>query len=304
LTTARDFPTRTVEFLVPFAAGGAVDGAARLFAAKLSTYWQQPVVVENRPGGSTTIASKQVGQARPDGHSLLFTLGDTFTVVPFLAQHRTFKPFEDLVPINLPAKIINAIVVNPGLPVKDLAGLIAYARQHPKELRYGSAGVGSNVHLTMEMLKAAAGIEIQHIPYRGSGPAVTATLANDVQITVAGYAARALIEGGKLRAIATAAAERLGAFPDIPTTIELGYPKVDSSSWFVVAAPTKTPPAILKAIDTDLGRALNDPELRRQITESYGHVITNIPEPAAIQWLRDSARTSAEAVHIAGADRE
>jgi tripartite-type tricarboxylate transporter receptor subunit TctC len=293
-----------VKFIVPFAAGGAVDGAARLFAERLSTYWQQPVIVENQPGASTTIASKQVAQTRPDGHNILFTLGDTFTVVPFLAQHRSFAPFDDLIPISLPAKIVNAIVVNPELPVKDPAGLIAYARQHPKDLRYGSAGVGSNVHLTMEMLNAAAGITIQHIPYRGSGPAVTATLANEVQITVAGYAARALIESGKLRAIAIAGPERMEAFPDIPTTTELGYAKVDSSSWFVLAAPAKTPSAILKTINDDVKSVLTDPQFRKRITEGYGHVITDVAGPEAAQKLRAAARISAEAVHIAGADRE
>jgi tripartite-type tricarboxylate transporter receptor subunit TctC len=154
------------------------------------------------------------------------------------------------------------------------------------------------------MLNAAAGIAIQHIPYRGSGPAVTATLANEVQATVAGFAARALIESGKLRAIVTAGPERMEGFPDIPTTAELGYPKVDSSSWFVIAAPAKTPPAILKTIDDDVKRALSDPEFRKRITQGYGHVITDIGGPAAVQKLRDSAQTSADAVHIAGADRE
>jgi tripartite-type tricarboxylate transporter receptor subunit TctC len=301
---ARDFPTRQVQLVVPFAAGGAVDAAARLFALKLTADWGHPVIVENRPGGSTTIAAKQVAQANPDGYTLLFTLGDTFAVVPYLAQHRAFQPMNDLVPINLVAKIVNAIVVNPSLPVDTLPSLIEYARAHPSALRYGSAGLGSNMHLTMETLKAAAKIEIQHVPYRGSAPAVTATVANEVQITVAGHQARDLVESGRLKAIAIAAQERMPAFPNVPTTGEVGYGKVDSSSYLVVATPIKTPPAVIKTINEDLSRVLNEPEFRKQLTETYGHVITNIGGAAAVGELERLAKESAETVHIAGADKE
>ena len=304
LAIARDFPVRQVQLVVPFAAGGAVDAAARLFALKLTTYWGQPVIVENRPGGSTTVAAKQVAQANPDGYTLLFTLGDTFAVVPYLAQHRAFQPMNDLMPINLVAKIVNAIVVNPSLPVETLPSLVEYARAHPTELRYGSAGLGSNMHLTMETLKSVAKVEIQHVPYRGSAPAVTATVANEVQITVAGHSARDLVDSGRLRAIAIAAQERMPAFQNVPTTGEVGYGKVDSSSYLIVAAPIKTPPAVVKTINTDLSRILNEPEFRNQLTETYGHVITNIGGDAAIKELERLAQESAETVRMAGADKE
>jgi tripartite-type tricarboxylate transporter receptor subunit TctC len=301
---ARDFPVRQVQLVVPFAAGGAVDVAARLFALKLAAYWGQPVIVENRPGGSTTIAAKQVAQGNPDGYSLLFTLGDTFAVVPYLAQHRTFQPMNDLVPINLLAKIVNAIVINPSLPIENLPALVEHARAHPTALRYGSAGLGSNIHLTMETLKSVAKIDIQHVPYRGLAPALTATVANEVQITVAGHSARDLIESGRVRAIAIAAQERMPAFPKVPTTGEAGYGKVDSSSYLIIAAPAKTPLAIVNTINEDLSRALNEPEFRKQLTEAYGHVVTNIGGSAAIQQLERLAQASAETVRISGADKE
>jgi len=286
---ARDFPARQVQLVVPFAAGGAVDTAARLFALQLTAAWGQTVIVENRPGGSTTIASKQVAQANPDGYTLLFTLGDTFAVVPYLAQHRAFQPMNELVPINLAAKIVNAIVVNPSLPVETLPSLIAYARAHPTELRYGSAGLGSNMHLTIETLKAAANIEIRHVPYRGSAPAVTATVANEVQITVAGHQARDLVESGRLRAIAIAAQDRMPAFPNVPTTGEVGYGKVDSSSY--LAAPIKTASGMVKTINEDLSRILDEPEFRKQLTETYGNVITNIGELRQSKNLNGSPRS-------------
>jgi tripartite-type tricarboxylate transporter receptor subunit TctC len=301
---ARDFPVRQVQLVVPYAAGGAVDTAARLFALKLAADWGQPVIVENRAGGSTTIAAKQVAQANPDGYTLLFALGDTFGVVPHLAQHRAFQPMNDLVPINLVAKIVNAIIVNPSLPIETLPSLVEYARARPTALRYGSAGLGSNVHLTMETLKSVAKVEIQHVPYRGSAPAVTATVANEVQVTVAGHTARDLIDSGRLRAIAIAAQERMPAFPNVPTTGEVGYGKVDSSSYLIVAAPIKTPPAVVKTINEDLSRILNEPAFRKQLTETYGHVITNIGGPAAIQELERFAQASAETVRMAGADKE
>jgi tripartite-type tricarboxylate transporter receptor subunit TctC len=301
---ARDFPARQVQLVVPYAAGGAVDTAARLFAFKLAAYWGQPVIVENRPGGSTTIAVKQVAQANPDGYTLLFALGDTFGVVPHLAQHRAFQPMNDLVPINLVAKIVNAIIVNPSLPIETLPSLVEYARARPTALRYGSAGIGSNVHLTMETLKSVAKVDIQHVPYRGSAPAVTATVANEVQVTVAGHTARDLIDSGRLRAIAIAAQERMPAFPNVPTTGEVGYGQVDSSSYLIVAAPIKTPPAVVKTINEDFSRILNEPEFRKQVTETYGHVIANIGGPAAIQELERFAQASAETVRMAGADKE
>jgi tripartite-type tricarboxylate transporter receptor subunit TctC len=288
---------------VPYAAGGAVDTAARLFALKLAADWGQTVIVENRPGGSTTIAAKQVAQASPDGYTLLFALCDTFGVVPHLAHHRAFQPMNDLVPINLVAKIVNAIIVNPSLPIDTLPSLVEYARARPTALRYGSAGLGSNVHLTMETLKSVAKVEIQHVPYRGSAPAVTATVANEVQVTVAGHTARDLIDSGRLRAIAIAAQERMPAFPNVPTTGEVGYGKVDSSSYLIVAAPIKTPPAVVTTINEDLSRILNEPGFRKQLTETYGHVTTNIGGPAAIQELERFAQASAETVRISGADK-
>jgi tripartite-type tricarboxylate transporter receptor subunit TctC len=301
---SRDFPARQVSLVVPFAAGGAVDIAARVLGNELAKHWGQPVIVENRPGGSTTIAAKQVAQAAPDSYTLLFTLGDTFAVVPHLAQHRSFQPLKELLPINLPAKIVNAIVVTPSIPARTLPALIDYARARPGVLRYGSAGVGSNIHLTMETLKASAKLDIQHVPYRGLAPALTATLADEVQMTVAGYSARELIDGGRIVPVAIAAQERMPAFPNVATTAEYGFGKVDSSSWLVIAAPASTPAAILQSINEDLARALNEPELRKQITERYGHVVTDVSGSAAVEQLKRLSQESEQIVRLVGLDKE
>jgi tripartite-type tricarboxylate transporter receptor subunit TctC len=301
---ASDFPNRQVQVVVPFTPGATVDIAARIFAQKMATYWGQPVIVDNRPGASTTLAARFVSQAAPDGYTLLFSLNETFTVVPHLAQHRTFQPMTDLAPIHLLATLMNAIVIHPSLPVTTLPALIDYARANPGILRYSSPGHGSNVHLAMEMLKSLAKIDIQHVPYRGLAPATTAVLTNEVQIGQAGYSARELIDGGRLRAIAIAGGERLPAFANVPTTAEVGYAKVDSSTLLMFSAPAKTPKETLDKINNDLSRALNEPEMRKHLVEARGLAIANIGMTAAPTELKRRFQEGAEMVRVSGADRE
>jgi tripartite-type tricarboxylate transporter receptor subunit TctC len=301
---AVDFPTRQVQIVVPYTPGAMVDIAARTFATKLSSYWGQPVIVDNRPGAGSTLGARLVAQAQPDGYTLLFSINETFTVVPHLATHRSFQPLSDLTPINLLATLTNAIVVNPSLPVTTLPELIAHAKANPGALRYGSPGHGSNVHLAMEMLKSLAKIDIQHVPYRGLAPATTAVIANEVHIGMAGYSGRELVESGRLRVIATAGPERLPAFGTVPTTAETGYSKVDSSTWLLIAAPAKTPKDILDKINSDLSRALNDPDMRRELIERRGLAIANIGRDTAMAHLERRSREDAEMVKVSGADRE
>ncbi|MEA2980867.1 MAG: hypothetical protein QOF09_2690 [Alphaproteobacteria bacterium] len=301
---ASDFPTRQVQIVVPYTPGATVDIVARIFAAKLSSYWGQPVIVDNRPGASTTLGAKLVAQGQPDGYTLLFSTSETFTVVPHMAQHRSFQPMAELRPINVLATLTNAIVVNPSLPVATLSELIAHARANPGTLRYSSPGHGSNVHLAMEMLNSLAKIGIQHVPYRGLAPATTAVLTNEVQIGQAGYSGRDLVESGRLKAIAIAGSERLPAFASVPTTAEAGYGKVDSSTWLIIAAPAKTPKEILGKIDSDLSRALNDPDMRQELTDRRGLAIMNIGWDKAVVQLDRRAKEGAEMVQVSGADRE
>jgi tripartite-type tricarboxylate transporter receptor subunit TctC len=300
---ASDFPNRQVQFVVPYPPGAAVDITARTFANKLSSYWGQPVIVDNRPGAATTLAARQVAQAPADGYTLFFSLNETFTVVPHLAQHRSFRPNE-LVPIHLLAVLMNAIVVNPSLPVKTLPELVSYAKANPTALRYSSPSHGTNVHLSMEMLKSLAQIEIQHVPYRGLAPATTAVLTNEVQIGQAGYSGRDLVDSGKLRAIAIAGPQRLPAFANIPTTAEVGYAKVDSSTLLMLSAPAKTPKEVLEKIDKDLARALAEPEMRKQLVEGRGLAIANIGMAAAPAELSRRFEAGGTMVRVSGADRE
>lgn len=302
--SADEFPKRQVTIVVPFAPGASVDIVARTLATKIASRWGQPVIVDNRPGASTTLASKYVAEAKPDGHTLFFTTSDTFTIIPSLTNYRSFKPTADLAPVNLLANLVNGIISNPSLPVATLAELIAYAKANPGELRYSSPGAGSNIHLAMEMFKAQAKIEIQHVPYRGLAPATTAVLSNEVQLSMAGYSARQLVESGKIKMIAIAGPERFPAFPNIPTTAELGYQKADSSTLLTLAAPIKTPRDILAKINEDVGSILNDPDVRRELVEARGLAILNLGLQAAAAELESRSRLGAEMVKIAGLDQE
>jgi tripartite-type tricarboxylate transporter receptor subunit TctC len=295
-------PTRLV---VPFDPGAAVDVVARIVAGGLSAQWGRPVIVENRPGGSTLVAAQLVARSEPDGDTLLFCLDDTFTIVPHLTKNLSFDPTKGLVPVNLVGKILMVLVANRAVPADSLPALVALARAYPTGLNYGSSGPGSATHLAMEMLKSLAKIDIQHVPYRGLAPALTATASGQVQMTMIGYGtARGMLEEGSLiKPIAIASPERVAALPNIPTTAELGYPEVDATSWLAIAAPANVSAETLNRVNDAVSGALNSPDTRKQI-EARDIVVTNIgPKPFAEEIARRS-RLNAEAVRISGAQRD
>lgn len=301
---AEGFPSRQVTIVVPFDPGAATDIAARILAQKLATYWGVRVVVENRSGAASTIGARFVSDANPDGYTLLFSTSDTFATVPFLKPYRSFRPKEGLVPIHLIADVIDGIVVHPSLHVTTLPELVAYARANPTELRYSSAGAGSAPHLAIEMLKSVAKIDIQHVPYRGLAQAVNAVMTDQVQISAMGYSGRSLVDSGMLRMIAVAGPKRFPAFPNVPTTAEVGYPKVIASTVLNVAAPAKTPRDVLEKIDSGISRAMNDPEVKQLLTEKYGLLISDIGLNAASGEIERLSKIGEEMVHISGADKE
>jgi tripartite-type tricarboxylate transporter receptor subunit TctC len=301
---AQSFPTQNVQIVVPFTPGATVDATARLVGSKLAAQWKHNVVVDNRPGAASSIGARYVAQAAPNGHTLLFTISDTFTVTPRLPNYQSFRPDEDLVPVTLLAKLINAIVVNPAAPFDTLPAMIAYARANPGRLRYGSAGPGSNMHLAMEMLKSLAKIDIVHVPYKGISPAMTATMSGEVEMTFAGYSAKGLIDAGRLKPIVIAGPDRLAAFPTTPTTAELGYPRADSSTWLMLAAPAKTPKEIVEAISDAVRQVLAAPDLRSELTQGRGLVVQGLGPAESARELARLSREHAEAVRISGADRE
>ena len=301
---AEQTPSKPGRIIVPFAPGAAVDVVARMLASALSSQWGKTVIVENRPGGRTLIAAEAVARSEPDGDTLLFCLDDTFTIVPHISRNLPFDPNKELVPINLVGTITMALTVNPSLPVDSLPMLVDYARTNPAAVSYASSGSGSLSHLAMEMLKAQAKINMVHVPYRGLAPAQTAVVAGEVQAGILGFgSSRGMIESGRLRAIAIASPERVGALPNVPTTGESGYPRVDATSRLTLAGPAIMSAEAIDRVNEAISRALSSPELRKQI-EDRDIVVTNMgPKPLAAEIARLS-RLNAEAVRIAGVEAE
>lgn len=298
---AQAFPNRLVRIVVPYAPGAAADTLARLIAKGLSAQWQQQVIVENRPGGNTIIAAESVARAEPDGHTLLFTSDDTFTIVPHLFPKLPINPMKDLVPVNLSANVSMIIVANPSVAVDSFPALLARAREHPGKFSYGSYGSGGGSHLAMEMLKSLAKVDILHVPYKGVAPAITAVVAGDVQIALAGYGTtRGFLEAGRLKPLAIASPERIAQLPNIPTLRELGYGEVDATAWWGLAAPARTPADIVDRIHEAVSRALNSPESRK-ILDTRGLALVDVGPKAFAERLAREYRSRAEAVRRSGA---
>jgi tripartite-type tricarboxylate transporter receptor subunit TctC len=303
--TAQVSTSRPIRFIVPFDPGGAVDVVARIVGRGLANQLDRTVIIENHPGGSTLLAAQQVARSEPNGETLFFSLDDTFTIVPHLSKNPTFDPNKELIPLNLVGKLLMILVANRAVPANSLSELIALAKAKPTELSYGSSGPGSATHLSMEMLKHSAGIDILHVPFRGLVPALTATASGHVQMTMIGYGtARGMIEVDRLiKPIVITSPERVAALPSIPTMVELGFPEVDATSWLAIAAPATVSAETLSKVSDAISYALNDEDVRRQI-EARDVLVTNIgPNPFAEAIARRS-RVNAEAVRISGAQRD
>lgn len=299
-TLAQAFPSRPVRIVVPYAPGAAADAVARVIANGLSSQWGHPVLVENRPGGSTVIGTEIVTRAEPDGHTLLYSSDDTFTTNAHLFRKLPYDPLKDLIPVNLSTRVSMAIVVNASVPADSLPALIALARAKPGTLSYGSYGTGGNAHLAMETLKSMAKIDILHVPYKGVAPALAAVVAGEVQIALSGYGtARGQIEAGRLRPLAVASPERVVQLPNVPTTRELGYGEVDATVWWGIAAPAKTPAETVNRIHEAVSRVLNNPETRKLI-EARILVVVDLGPKAFAEQIAREFRSRAEDVRRSG----
>ena len=302
---ADGFPSRPVRIIVPLNPGAGVDIVARMVANGLSEQTGKSVVVENRSGGATLVGAEVVAQSEPDGHTLLFTPDDTFTILPHLSKSLAFDPNKELIPITGIAKIINIMFVNSTIPVKTLPELIDYARAHPGALSYGTNGQGSAAQLALETLKSRTKIDIVHVPYKGNAPALLATVSGEVQLIMIGYgSAGGFIQDGKLRPIVVTGSQRESNLPDLPTTAELGYPDVDVTTWLTIAAPAKTPANVVKQVNDAFMRVIKNPDMRKQI-EDRNLVPTGISSEENTQAIVHRYKVNGEAaVRVFGARLE
>lgn len=256
------YPSRAIRLVVPFPPGAFNDQLGRILAQKLHEAWGQSVVVENRPGGGSQLGTQTVAKAASDGYTLLVT-SFAFAVNPALYGKLPYDTVRDFTPVILCAATPNLLVVGNDVPVKSVKDLIALAKSKPGELVYGSAGIGSSNHLSMELLKARAGIDLVHVPYKGSAPAVLDLVGGRVQAMFDNTPnVLPQVKAGKLRALAVTTPRRFALLPDLPTVAESGLKEFEVSVWFGLVAPARTPPAIVERINAEVNRILLLPDVQ------------------------------------------
>jgi tripartite-type tricarboxylate transporter receptor subunit TctC len=285
---AQDFPNRPVRFVVPVPAGGVTDAMARLVGQALSEMWGQPVVIENRPGGNYAVAAQTVARSPADGYTLLVAPDSTFTANPFLFGNLSYKTSE-FTPIIVLSRATPMLVVNASLGVNSVSELIALAKQKPGVLNYGSYGIGTYAHLSMEDFKQRAGVDILHIPYRGAAPAATGLLAGEVSMLLLNLSSIEPHEaGGKVKILASASETRAAKKPDLPTIAEAGLKGFSTSIWFALFAPAGMPVDLVNKIHADVSKALNSPQTVEFFEKNSFERVTLTPGEFAELVARDS----------------
>ncbi|WP_343292041.1 tripartite tricarboxylate transporter substrate binding protein [Vandammella animalimorsus] len=280
------WPQKTIRIVVPFPPGGTVDGVARLLQPRLQAALGQTVLIDNRAGAGGTVGVREVARSAPDGYTVGMVF-DAFTTYPLVYPNLGFDSRKDLVPVTQMASNPLVLVVNPSVPANNLQELIALAKAKPGTLNYASVGAGSSNHLTAEWFKSVAGIDVQHIPYKGGGPAQQDLLGGQVQMMfLSAVLAQPHVRAGKLRALAQTGATRVDAYRDVPTVAESGYPNFHVESWVGMLAPAGTPSAIIDRLHTEVTAALNSADVKTRLAEQGLRPIANTPAQFA-QALSD-----------------
>jgi tripartite-type tricarboxylate transporter receptor subunit TctC len=302
---AHAWPTKPVRLVVAYPPGGGIDVMARQIAEKLTPAWGQPVVVENKPGANTIVATDAVAKSPADGHTILLTTDATFSINPHLYAKLPFDTQRDFIPVTMLVLLQQLLVAHPALPANTLEELIKLAKAKPGSINYASYGSGSQPHLSGEMLKNKAGIDLVHVPYKGISLAVPAVMAGEVQLTFAGIAtSMPQLKAGRIKAIAIGGAQRSPLLPQVPTFRELGYPEVETHAWFGFFLPAGSPPDAVARIHRDTKAILEEPEFRqKQLIDKGYEVIGSSPEEFAA-YIRKDSESRARAVKISGAKAE
>ena len=302
---AQEFPGKPVRIVVPYPPGGGVDGMARPIADRLSRLWNQPVVVENKPGASTIIGSDFVAKAAPDGLTLLLTSDSSITSNPHLYPKMPFDPVKDLAPVTQLIDLFQMVVAHPSVPARTMQELVELAKARPGTLNYGSYGSGSQPNLLFEALKAQTGVNIAHIPYKGIAPALTAAVAGEVQMTLGGTAtSRGYFVAGRLKPLAIARQQRLPAMPDVPTLRESGFPDIDPRPWFGLFAPAGTPSAILEKIQKDVHAIITEPEFDKREMTGKGYGAVGSTPAGFAEFIKNDLEYKGRLIKLSGAKAE
>jgi tripartite-type tricarboxylate transporter receptor subunit TctC len=279
---ASAYPTRPVTLVLGFAPGGPSDVMARIFAKKLEQVLGQPVIIENRSGAGGNIAGEMVARAAPDGYTLLLANSGILAANASLYKRTGFDAVKDFTPITLVGAQANVLVINPALPPKTLTELIAYAKANPGKVSYASGGHGSSPHLAGELLKVEAKIDIVHVPYKGTGPALQDIIAGHVQMMFASVSpTKPQIESGKLRALAVTTLKRTALLPDVGSVAELAIPNFEATAWHALVAPAGLPKDVLATVHRGMMETLKDPATSKQLTGLGLDIMPSTPEALA-----------------------
>jgi tripartite-type tricarboxylate transporter receptor subunit TctC len=299
---AQTYPDKSIRFICPYAPGGTTDILTRAIAQKLSESMKQSVVVENRAGAGGNIGSEVAAKAPPDGYTILMAPVSPLAINPSLyGSKMPFNPQRDFQPLTLVAKVPLVLATHPVVPVKNVRELIAFAKARPGKLTYGSSGNGSSNHLIGEMFKAAAGVNIVHVPYKGSGPSIVALLSGELDMIVGQIpSVLSQVNAHRIRALAISGAKRSPAMREVPTLNESGLPGFDATSWYAVVAPAGTPRAIVDRLHAELVKAINSSEVRGRLTDEGADIETTTPDALA-QFVRGEMDKWAKAVKVSGA---
>jgi tripartite-type tricarboxylate transporter receptor subunit TctC len=297
---AQSWPNRPVRIVVPSPPAGGTDIVARVMAEHFSKAFKQQFFVENRPGAGNMIGIESVARAANDGYTFLMT-ASTLSLNSVLYKKVSYDPIKDFAPITLAAKAPNVLIVNPSVPAKTLPDFIALAKAQPGKLTYGTPGIGTSPHMCMELFKSMAGVDLQHIPYRGTVPALTDVMSGQISgMFSTALSAKPQIEAGKVRAFGVSTATRSGSMPDIPSISEAGVPGYEAVQWYGFLAPAGTPAAIIKQIHAESMRALNSTEMKEKLAHDGAEPAPTSPEEFAahIRAELDKWRKVAKAAGI------
>jgi tripartite-type tricarboxylate transporter receptor subunit TctC len=301
LASAQTYPVRPVRIMVPFSPGGASDTAARIVGARLAERWRQQIVVENRPGAGGTIGTELAAKAQPDGYSLLMGSSTELAVNPHLYSKLAYDTVRDFAPIALVASTPLMVVVNPSVAANSVKDFVALAKSRPGELNYASSGNGATTHLAAEMFKRAAGLDVVHVPYNGSAPAIVGVMGGQAQMSVQAVpAVLSQVRAGKLRALAVTSGKRVSAAPELMTLVEAGYPGVEIVIWNALVAPAGVPREIGAKLSGSILEVLKQPEVREAFAKQGAEMTPGTAQQLGV-YIKAELAKFAKVVKASGA---
>jgi len=304
LSFAQAYPNKPIRWVVPYPGGGITDSVTRIVTQKMATSLGQPIVVDNRPGANSILGTDLVAKAAPDGYTIVTVIAGHAANATLYQGKLSYDPLKSFAPISLAGIAPLILTVNNTFPAKDVKELIAYAKANPGKLNFGSSGIGAAAHLTTELLKQTAGIDMVHVPFKGTAPALTALMAGDIQILVdVPSSLMPHARGGKIRALAMFSGKRIQGAPEVPTMAEAGAPPLESSTWVLFLAPAGTPRDIVNRLSAETRKAINESDIKERFTQIGIEPVGNSPEEAG-KFLQDEVVKWAKVITTAGVKAE